>query len=329
MTRATLIQAREGDQVAMNQVIKDYDPLIIYMTYQRDVATGYFEDYLQVGRLGLVEAIQKVSDNSDYQFSTFASRYIRNEMALLSCQIRGQKLHEYRVLQRYYFKKREMEQRFKMEIDMMDVIDEMKLYPFQKDIIKSHAQKHILSIDVDELVTRKLENEIEENDLERLHDGRTKMLNDMLERLTERQMEIVEMHYYHGMTSSEIALELSVHQGYILKELSNCRGKLLKDWPNQLFMVALESEKFYNPDHTFHMEKWRPVAGGKYSISNYGRILTYHKGYKRFLIRKPSFESRKYRYHLVFGNTMMKATPAQLIAKHFDLHELPTFYEES
>ncbi|MFH0757321.1 MAG: sigma-70 family RNA polymerase sigma factor, partial [Bacteroidota bacterium] len=238
MTRATLIQAREGSQVAMNQVIKEYDPLIIHMAHQRVVSAGYFDDYLQAGRIGLLQAIQKVSDNSEYMFSTYASRFIRHQMALLSCEIRGLKLYEYMVLQKFYKKRREVEQRAMNEVDMLDILDELKLHPFQVEIIKAHVHKQMVSMDIDDLVSRKIEKEIEENDLENLEDGRKRMLSEMIARLTDRQANIVKMYYFRGMTLIAIADELGVSQGYISKEHHKIKGKLLKDWPNQLFLIA-------------------------------------------------------------------------------------------
>jgi len=329
MTRATLIQAREGNQVAINQVINEYDPLIYHITHNRPVRVGYFDDYIQAGRIGLLEAIKKVSNNSEFKFSTFAGRYIRHEMAILTCQIRGLKWKEYQVISRYYKHLQKMQQELMIEVDMIDVISDMRLFPFEIDIIKSHVRSEQVSVDVSELVARKISSEIEDQELDVLHDGREKMLSDMLDRLTERQADIARKHYYQDLTSRQIAEMLLVGQGYILKELHKIRGKLLNDWPNQLFETAYSSDHFFDPAYKFHREQWKSIDGNKYSVSNYGRVLTYHKGYKRFMIRKPAIESRRYRYHLVLGNTFMKATPSQLIRKYFDLDELPTFYERA
>lgn len=329
MTRATLIQAREGDRVAMNRVINDYDPLIIHMTNQRVVSAGYFDDYMQAGRIGLLQAIQKVSDNSDYLFSTFASRFIRHEMALLTCKIRGLKLHEYMLLTKFYKKRSEIEQKAMCDVDMMDILDVLKLHPFQVDIIKTHVHQQLVSMDVSELVSRKVENEIEENDLDRLEDGRKRMLSEMIARLTDRQADIIKMYYFRGMTTFAIADELAVSRGYIGKELFKIRKKLLIDWPNQLFMIAFDSAHFYSPHHIFHMEKWKPVVGLKYSVSNYGRVMTYHHAYNKFMIRKPSIEAGRYRYHLVDENRMLKIYAHKIIPMHFETNELPTFYERS
>jgi len=328
MTRATLIQAREGDRIAMNRVIKDYDPLIIHMAHQRVVSAGYFDDYIQAGRIGLLQAIKKVSDNSKYMFSTFASRYIRHEMALLTCKIRGMKPYEYMILQRYYKKRREVEQRAMCEVDMLDVLDELKLHPFQIEVIKAHIHKQMVSMDTSELASRKMENEIEENDLERLEDGRKRMLSEMIARLTDRQAEIIKMYYFRGLTTFQIADELKVTRGYVGKELFKVRKKLLVDWPNQLFLVALGSAHFYDPHHIFHMEKWKPIEGIKYSVSNYGRVMTYHRAHNKFMIRKPSFEANKYRYHLSDEEKMIKLPIPRIITMHFETDELPTFYEK-
>ena len=329
MTRATLIQAREGDRVAMNQVIKDYDPFIIYIANQRVVSGGYFDDYIQAGRMGLLTAIKKVSDNSKYLFSTFASRYIRHEMALLTCKIRGLKLHEYMLLTKYYKKSREIQQKDMCEVDMMDVLDVLKLHPFQVDIIKSHVHNQMVSMDIDELVSRKIDREIEENDLERLEDGRKRMLSEMIARLTERQADIIRMTYTDGLTTFQVADELKVSRGYVGKELFKVRRKLLDDWPNQLFLIAFDSAHFYDPTHIFHMEKWKPMQDIKYLVSNYGRVLTYHRSYNKFLIRKPSLESGRYRYHLVDGDKMLQISAHKLIPLYFETNELPTFYERS
>jgi len=329
MTRATLIQAREGDQRALNQVIKEFDPLIYHITHQRTVRSGYFDDYMQAGRIGLLEAVSKISDKSNYKFSSFAGKFIRHEMLLLSCQIRGQSPKEYQVLNKYYRHMRNMEKELQMEVDMIDVMDDMDLYPFERDIIKSYVRAQEVSVDISDLVERKIEKEINDNELNILQDGKKKMLNEMIARLTDRQTDIVKKHYYQDMSSKRIADELGTSQGYILKEIHKIRAKLLKDWPNQLFETAFNSDLFFDPTHVFHREEWKSLDESKYSVSNYGRVLTYHKNYKKFMIRKPSIESRKYRYQLVFGNAMMKATPAQLIVKYFELDELPTFYERS
>lgn len=329
MTRATLIQAREGDRFAMNRVIKDYDPLIIHMANQRVVSAGYFDDYLQAGRIGLLQAIQKVSDNSEYLFSTFASHYIRHEMALLSAKIRGLTWKEYLTLQKFYKKRREVEQKAMCEVDMLDVLDELKLHPFQVDIIKTHVHKQMVSMDIDDLVSRKVEKEIEENDLERIEDGRKRMLSEMIGRLTERQAEIIKMYYFRGLNTFQIADELKVSRGYIGKELFKIRQKLLTDWPNQLFLIAFNSAHFYDPHHMFHMEKWKPMEGIKYSVSNYGRVLTYHRSYNKFMIRKPSFYSDQYIYQLMDGDKMLKIPARKIIPLYFETTELPTFYERS
>lgn len=327
MTRAILIQGREGDQRALTQIIKEFDPLIYHITFNRPVRGGYFDDYVQAGRIGLLEAVQKVSDNSEYKFSTFAGKYIRHEMALLTCQISGLRWKEYQVISKYYRHMRKMQQELMIDVDMVDVLEDMRLFPFEIDIIKSHVRGEQISVDVSELVERKIDKEISEQALDVLHDGRGKMLTDMMGRLTERQADITRKHFYQELSSRQISEMLDVSQGYVLKELHKIRGKLLKDFPNQLFEIAYSSDRFFDPSYQFHREQWKSIDGTKYSVSNYGRVLTYHQAHKKFMIRKPSIESRQYRYHLVIGNAMMKAKPFQLIRKYFDLDELPTFYE--
>lgn len=328
MTRATLIQAREGNPVALNQVIKDYDPLIIHMANQRVVSQGYFDDYIQAGRIGLLQAIKKVSDNSDYLFSSYAGRFIRHEMALLTCKIRGLKLHEYMLLTKYWKKSREVEQEAMREVDMKEVLGALELHPFQVDIIKTHITKQLVSMDGEDIQSRKIAHEIEENDLQRLQDGRGWMLSEMIARLTERQADIIRMTYYDNMTAGAIADELGVSRGYIAKELHKVRRKLLNDWPNQLFTIALGSAHFYDPQHIFHMEKWKPIPGIKYSVSNYGRVMTYHRNYNKFLIRKPTMENARYRYSLIDENNKVLRFPIpKIISMHFTQDELPTFYE--
>lgn len=57
-------------------------------------------------------------------------------MALLSCKIQGLKWNDYLLLAKYYKRRREIEQREQREIDLQEVLDEMKLQPSQVDILK-------------------------------------------------------------------------------------------------------------------------------------------------------------------------------------------------
>lgn len=327
MTRNTIIQAKKGDGEAINSVISEYEPLIRHIVRTRNYGV-YYDDYVQAGMIGLLNAIEKEPENSDSPFKPFASMYIRKEIWRLTCEIQGMKHYEYALLRKYHKKKQEIENASMYEPDMNEVINQMKLRPSEIDIIKSHATKALISIDEDDAITKKFEKGEEEDTLNKLQDGREYLLKGMIESLTDKQKSILKAYYYEGLSPYKIADSLSISVRGVTNTIKAINKKMFKQWPAQLFAIAFENPNFTDPNYNFHEEKWVEIEDGKYSVSNYGRVRTYHSDSNKLKIVKPYFERTIYRYYFKIGDKTIKKSAPFLIDTYFTIDDLPTFYEK-
>ena len=73
-------QARSGDKIAREQVIKD-NMALVYSIVRRFTGRGYDpEDLGQIGAIGLIKAVDKFDLNYNVQFSTYAVPMITGEI---------------------------------------------------------------------------------------------------------------------------------------------------------------------------------------------------------------------------------------------------------
>lgn len=73
-------QARAGDKLAREQVIRENMPLV-YSIVRRFAGRGYdVEDLRQIGAIGLIKAVDKFNLNFDVKFSTYAVPLISGEI---------------------------------------------------------------------------------------------------------------------------------------------------------------------------------------------------------------------------------------------------------
>ena len=95
--------------------------------------------------------------------------------------------------------------------------------------------------------------------------------------------------------------------------------------------MAYTSEKFFDPDYCFHLEKWKriPNIETPYMVSNYGRVRAYDRLENKFIIKYPNKDKKSLRYRLNDSGKMVTIPTSKIISMHFTTDELPTFYEES
>lgn len=80
--RDLIALAQQGDQAAMEAILAENSGLIARWArvYQAHIYHGEVEDLMQVGRLGMVRAVEKFDLARDLSFATYANQWIRQGM---------------------------------------------------------------------------------------------------------------------------------------------------------------------------------------------------------------------------------------------------------
>jgi RNA polymerase sigma factor (sigma-70 family) len=63
-----------------DELVKQHTPLVASIVKKLLSSREDYDDYMQIGRIGLLKAIRAYADDKGVQFSTFAYRCIRNEI---------------------------------------------------------------------------------------------------------------------------------------------------------------------------------------------------------------------------------------------------------
>ena len=77
-----ILKAQNGDEIAKNILIGNYEPLIISIITKKNfyVEGEEFQDLVQEGRLALFNAIKNYDANRNARFSTYAKTLIENHL---------------------------------------------------------------------------------------------------------------------------------------------------------------------------------------------------------------------------------------------------------
>lgn len=333
MTRATLIQAREGDRLAMNRVIKYFNGSV-YHQARRQVEPGstFFDDYLQEGRIALLTALHDADLDRINGFYTYAANVMRSHMLKFSDQTQEVPWHHYTHVNQFLKFKDQLELEKKREFDTEEVLLLMDKKPFEKQWIRDVLKREKIRFSVDPLGVRLLENEInEEHELETLSDVRKKVLKALMVILTSHQEDVLNRFYYQGQTAEEIAEDLGLSKQSIWSVIRLAKGRLIKYWQLGFFLFAFNSSHFYDVQYTFQKEAWKPIIrdGIDVLVSNYGRVKRIKHCHRRDFIIAPRMNEGFYRYQLYYtgDRKSWKVSVLNLITDHFTNEELPTFYE--
>lgn len=74
------IKAQDGDEVAVNELLKKYKSLINKLSRSYFLLGGDIEDIVQEGMIGLYKAIKNFKNTKNATFKTFASTCIKNQI---------------------------------------------------------------------------------------------------------------------------------------------------------------------------------------------------------------------------------------------------------
>ena len=81
-TEEKVILAKNGNQQELNNLIENFEPLIknIVTSKCTNIVGMDFDDALQEGRVGFLNAIKNFNENLNISFTTFAKRVVENSI---------------------------------------------------------------------------------------------------------------------------------------------------------------------------------------------------------------------------------------------------------
>jgi RNA polymerase sigma factor for flagellar operon FliA len=233
----------KGQLQDSNALLKQYSPLVRRLAHQmiaRLPANIELDDLIQVGMIGLNDALSRFDANQGVQFETFATQRIRgamlDELRGGDWMSRGDRRHQ-RAIESAVHKLEQKLQRAPSESEIADEMG-MMLADYQELLGKVRGTQlfyleDLSGDDGDDFLDRHVADE-GADPLAMLQDQRMReALVDAIGRLPEREQHVMSMYYEHDMNLKEIAAVLGVTESRICQLHSQSIARLrskLRQW---------------------------------------------------------------------------------------------------
>jgi RNA polymerase sigma factor for flagellar operon FliA len=231
-------------QLDVNAMLKQYSPLVRRLAHQMIAklpANIELDDLVQVGMIGLTDALSRFDTAQGVQFETFATQRIRGAMLdelrgsdHLSRGVRRQQREIEGAVHR-------LEQRLGRAPSESEIAREMNLdlAEYQDLLGKVRGTQLVYLEDMtgdegdDDYLDRHVADEAG-NPLAQLQDRRMReALVEAIKNLPEREQHVMSMYYEHDMNLKEIAAVLGVTESRVCQLHSQCIARLrarLREW---------------------------------------------------------------------------------------------------
>jgi len=233
----------KGQLQDSNALLKQYSPLVRRLAHQMIAklpANVELDDLIQVGMIGLNDALSRFDVNQGVQFETFATQRIRgamlDELRGGDWMSRGDRRHQ-RAIESAVHKLEQKLQRAPSESEIADEMG-MLLADYQELLGKVRGTQlfyleDLSGDDGDDFLDRHVSDE-GANPLAMLQDQRMReALVDAIGKLPEREQHVMSMYYEHDMNLKEIAAVLGVTESRICQLHSQSIARLrskLRQW---------------------------------------------------------------------------------------------------
>ena len=233
----------KGQLSDSNALLKQYSPLVRRLAHQMIAklpANVELDDLIQVGMIGLNDALGRFDANQGVMFETFATQRIRgamlDELRGGDWMSRGDRRHQ-RSIEAAVHK---LEQKLQRAPNESEIADEMgmMLADYQQLLGKVRGTQLFYLEDLsgdegDDFLDRHVADE-GANPLEMLEDHRMReALVEAIGKLPEREQHVMSMYYEHDMNLKEIAAVLGVTESRICQLHSQSIARLrskLRQW---------------------------------------------------------------------------------------------------
>jgi RNA polymerase sigma factor for flagellar operon FliA len=233
----------KGQLTDSNALLKQYSPLVRRLAHQMIAklpANVELDDLIQVGMIGLNDALGRFDANQGVMFETFATQRIRgamlDELRGGDWMSRGDRRHQ-RSIEAAVHK---LEQKLQRAPNESEIADEMgmMLADYQELLGKVRGTQLFYLEDLsgdegDDFLDRHVADE-GANPLDMLEDHRMReALVEAIGKLPEREQHVMSMYYEHDMNLKEIAAVLGVTESRICQLHSQSIARLrskLRQW---------------------------------------------------------------------------------------------------
>lgn len=204
--------------------------LVLSMVQRFKNAKENADDLFQVGMVGLIKALDNFDVRFKVKFSTYAVPMVLGEMKRFIREGTALKVgrHQRDVAYRAIQARERLERQSVREASLMEIAEEIDV-PYKEVVSALDAIAEPVSIyeqvygepgDGLELIDLISEQKTEEDKVN-LH-----ILREGLEKLKDKERNIIDMRYYKGMTQTEIADELQISQAQVSRLEKNAIGEL-------------------------------------------------------------------------------------------------------
>ena len=231
-------------QLDLNSMIKQYSPLVRRLAHQMIAklpANVEINDLMQVGLIGLTDALSRFDANQGVQFETFATQRIRgamlDELRGGDWMSRGTRRQQ-RSIETALHKLEQKLGRAPLESEIAREMG-LSLAEYQELLGKVRGTQLVCLEDMsgddgdEDFLDRHVASE-EQNPLAQLQDQRMRQaLVDAIKNLPEREQYVMSMYYEHDMNLKEIAVVLKVTESRVCQLHSQSIARLrtkLRAW---------------------------------------------------------------------------------------------------
>jgi RNA polymerase sigma factor for flagellar operon FliA len=231
-------------QLEAGATLRQYSPLVRRLAHQMIAklpANVEIDDLIQVGMIGLHDALSRFDQAQGVQFETFATQRIRgamlDELRGTDWMSRGDRRHQ-RSIETAVHKLEQKLGRAPTESEIAAELG-MKLADYQELLGKVRGTQLVYLEDMsgdegeDDFLDRHVADE-EANPLARLSDRRMReALVAAIEKLPEREAYVMSMYYEHDMNLKEIAAVLGVTESRVCQLHSQAVARLrakMREW---------------------------------------------------------------------------------------------------
>ncbi len=227
-----------------NALLKQYSPLVRRLAHQMIAklpANVEIDDLIQVGMIGLHDALGRFDAEQGVQFETFATQRIRgamlDELRGADWMSRGNRRQQREIEAAVH----RLEQKLGRAPQESEIAKELgvSLAEYQDTLTKVRGTQLVYLEDMsgdeggDEFLDRHVANE-EANPLAQLQDHRMReALVEAIKKLPEREQYVMSMYYEHDMNLKEIAAVLGVTESRVCQLHSQSIARLrvkLREW---------------------------------------------------------------------------------------------------
>ena len=214
-----IMRAQKGDKQALEKILRTNDGLT-WSIVKRFNGRGYeMEDLYQIGCMGFIKAIKRFDTSYDVKISTYAvpyilgeiKRFIRDDGPIRVSRSIKELAIKIKEVQREYLKKEGK------EIGIMELAEILEVSK-EEIAVALDSDRQIESIQEDAYNSEKGEPKMSK--LERISTGRDEAsmiidkicIKQLIERLDNREKEIILLRYYKEKTQAEVAKILGITQ---------------------------------------------------------------------------------------------------------------------